>query len=469
MDVTGMDRRCALPTLHGIDLRLCRRYSELFLTHLSSTQRVAAGFHASPTAGKPFAATQAAWRFFNNDTVTLPVLARPLLECARQEIPLACDQWLLVPMDWCHLSFGLHHSKAHRKTFRHQNVEGYELMTALAVSDRDGATLAPLCLELIAGNGVHSTRSPTPLPVDSALDTLLPVMDHINGELSKSPGNKPAVFIIDREADSVGHFRRWDLRGQRFVVRANDRPLVLYNSRQMALREVADSLKKAGAFTFARLVDYKGKPGQQQFVAEAQVVMKRTSVTNRVDRKTGKTVKKRKAGPPLTLRLVVSEVRDDQGKVLARWLLLTNLPASVNTATVALWYYWRWRIESYHKLLKGAGQHVEQWQQETPEALARRLTVAAMACVVVWKLARDDSEPAAQLRDVLVKLSGRQIKRGKDRRTFTEPALLAGLGILIPMLLLLEQYDLEELRKMTEALLPGLLQKSVPKPERRDV
>ena len=91
MDVIGMDRCCAVPTLHGIDPRLSGRYSDLFLTHLSSAHKLAAGFHANPALSESFAATQAAWRFFNNDTVTLPVLAQPLLECARREIPLACD------------------------------------------------------------------------------------------------------------------------------------------------------------------------------------------------------------------------------------------------------------------------------------------------------------------------------------------------------------------------------------------
>jgi hypothetical protein len=469
MDVIGMDRRCALPTLHGIDSRLSRRYSDLFLTHLSVAQKVAAGFHANPALGTSFAATQAAWRFFNNDAVTLHVLAGPLLEFARRQIPLACDEWLLVAMDWSNLRFNSHHSKAHRKELTRRNDLGYELMTALAISDRDGATIAPLCLELIAGNGVHSTRSAKPLESDSALDGLRPVMDHIRGELDHGQAGKTPVFIIDREGDSVGHFRDWDLPGHRFVVRADDEPQVMYNLKSMALGEVADSLKADGAFTFARVVDYKGKSGQQQFVAEAPVVLKRPAQTHRVDKETGEIAKKRVPGPPLPLRLIVSEVRNDTGQVLARWLLLTNLPASVDAATVALWYYWRWRIESYHKLLKGAGQQIEQWQQETPEALARRLTVAAMACVVVWTLARATSEPAAQLRDVLVQLSGRQIKRGKGRRTFTEPALLAGLGILIPMLLLLEEYDLEALRKMTRELLPGLLQKSANQQERGNV
>lgn len=157
-------------------------------------------------------------------------------------------------------------------------------------------------------------------------------------------------------------------------------------------------------------------------------------------------------------------MRDESDRLLASWLLLSNLPASVPAETVALWYYWRWRIESYHKLLKGAGQQIECWQQETAGALARRLTVAAMACVVVWRLARDDRPQAAELRQVLVRLSGRQIKRGKNVRSFTEPALLAGLGIMIPMLLLLEEHDLEDLRQMAATVLPNLLPSRTPRP-----
>ena len=50
--------------------------------------------------------------------------------------------------------------------------------------------------------------------------------------------------------------------------------------------------------------------------------------------------------------------------MLARWLLWSNVPARVPASTLALWYYWRWQVESYFKLLKSAGQQVEHWQQE---------------------------------------------------------------------------------------------------------
>ena len=35
-----------------------------------------------------YAATQAAWRFFANDAVTLPILAGPLLATAQEAMPV---------------------------------------------------------------------------------------------------------------------------------------------------------------------------------------------------------------------------------------------------------------------------------------------------------------------------------------------------------------------------------------------
>jgi hypothetical protein len=273
------------------------------------------------------------------------------------------------------------------------------------------------------------------------------------------------VFVIDREADSVGHYRRWDRAGRKFLVRADDKRLVLHEGTQRNLPAVVALLKRRRAFAEARRVEFKGRPAVQ-FVAETAVVLHRPARQHRVDRKTGKRKRRDVPGKPLPLRLVLSEVRDEHsGEVLARWLLLTNLPASgpasVAAVTVALWYYWRWRIEGYHKLLKGAGQEVECWQQDGAGALSRRLLVAAMSAVIVWKLARDDRPEAAEMRTVLMRLSGRQVKRrpapdGSPARGFTEPALLAGLGVLLPMLHLLETHDLEDLRRMARASLPGL-------------
>ena len=149
----------------------------------------------------------------------------------------------------------------------------------------------------------------------------------------------------------------------------------------------------------------------------------------------------------MTLRLIVSEVRGENGRVLAQWLLLSNVSATVDAGRLALWYYWRWRIESFFKLLKSAGQQVEHWQQESAGAVARRLLVVSAALVLVWQLARAESPAAAELRTVLVRMSGRQLKRG---RGWTIPALLEGVWVLLAMLEMLEHYDLTHLRQLAE-------------------
>jgi len=79
----------------------------------------------------------------------------------------------------------------------------------------------------------------------------------------------------------------------------------------------------------------------------------------------------------------------DDGGIVAEWTLLTNLlDDEVSAYEIALWYYWRWRIESYFKLLNSHGQEP---QPTSGLAIARRILVAWMVCVIVWSLQRDDS------------------------------------------------------------------------------
>jgi hypothetical protein len=425
------------------------------MAHLSSAQLLAAGLRPPPSLARPMTAVQAAWRFYSNPQLTLPELAAPLRECARADVPAACENHVLVALDWCLLHYADHASKQDRVVLNGSTDLGYELLNALAISDRDGSPIAPLCFELRADDGLHTTRAAAPLPAPSVLDGLEPVMEHVaNQNLGREP-----VFIIDREADSVAHYRQWMAQSRRFVVRANDARLVLYEGQERRLIDVACGLQ----LTMAREVKHKGKPATQ-FVGECPVVLHRPARAHRIEPETGRKKHRDIKGEPLPLRLVVSEVRDKHGRVLARWLLLSSLPESASPALIALWYYWRWRIESYHKLLKGAGQQLESWQQESGAALTRRLLVAAMSAVVVWRLAREKSEHAAKMREMLIRLSGRQMKYGTS---FTEPALMAGLGILLPMLDLLHEFDVEEIRQLTEATFPQFFEARAPSPRRQ--
>src|SRR5512132_206569 len=337
-----------------------------------------------------------------------------------------------------------HASKRDRAVLSSATDLGYELLTALVLSDRDGAPIAPVCQQVRSARGVHSSRSARVQPVPSQLDALAPTMRFVQ----RLKLGKPTVHIIDREADSVAHYRQWSRHQRRFVVRADAQRVVRHEGQERSLSEVVACLHRSGVFRRSRTVLYHGRRAEQ-FVAEVAVVLERPAAPNR--REAGGGPRRLVRGVALPLRLVVSELRDADGSVLATGLLLTNVPATVSASEVALWYYWRWRVESYFKLLKGAGMHLERWQQETAPALAKRLLVAGMACVVVWQVARSEAPEAAEVRRLLVRLSGRQMKWGVES---TEPALLAGLWVLLWMTRMLEHEDLSSLLRLAQSVLP---------------
>lgn len=419
----------ALPPL---EKRLKSRYLMLVQAHMHSVSKLAAGVASLPSASSAFAATQAAWRFLNNMRVTLAALIEPLRAVGRDRLAMSEAPFALLVHDWSKLSFAPG-SKRDLTQLTHATDIGYELTTALLVGGDDGNPLAPMEMHLKTADGVLSTRRRAPKDMPHS-DQVLPTM-----KAARTWGlSKPLVHVIDREADSVDHYRQWDAASHRFLVRGDDRR-VIWEKKSHLLSEIRAQLNARRAFHLIRAVSYRDTTAPL-WVAETSVTLHRPA------KKSIKGRKSEKAGRPLALRYVVVQLRDDGGRVLAEWMLLSNVPAAWATAArLAFCYYWRWRIESYFKLLKSHGQQLEQWQQETGPAIARRLLVASMACLVVWQLQAEGSPEAAELRDALIRLSGRQTKR---KRPHTAPALLAGLWVLVSMLALLKHCDLDHLKTL---------------------
>jgi hypothetical protein len=263
---------------------------------------------------------------------------------------------------------------------------------------------------------------------------------------------KPLVHIIDREADSVGHYRKWSHRGHTYLVRADTDRVLKVDGKDVKLEQLTVRM----GLNWQAVKDAAGQPRTMTikdrvgtlWVAEVAVVLDRPA-----KKRVGEGKQIAVPGVPLPLRLVLSWVLSEDGEVLAEWLLFTNAATEFDAATIACWYAWRWRIETYHKLLKSSGMNAECWEQESGEAVAKRLVVASMACLTVWHLQEDPSNLAGELREVLVRLSGRQMKH---RVQSTPPALLAGLEKLLAMDDLQEAYDLHKVLVLARRVLPQL-------------
>jgi hypothetical protein len=433
------DGASALPAipLPSLEPRLQRRYLIMVQSHLRSAPELAAGVASLPRLSSAFAATQASWRFLNNERIRLPALVEPLREAGRSQVANLASRFALLVHDWSKLSFNHPRSKRDLTQLTHATDVGYELTTALLVSPDDGAPLAPMEMHLKTAAGVLSTREPAPADA-SHQDQILATMTASRGWAL----DKPLLHVIDREADSVDHYRQWDDAGFKFLVRADDRR-VDWSGTSVLLSALVTTLRQRREFR--KVTDdasYHGRPAQV-WVAETRVLLTRPAKKNVGGRRFAR------AGRPLALRYIVVQLRDGKGKVLAEWMLLTNAARRVTADQLARCYYWRWRIESYYKLLKSHGHQLEHWQQETGPAVARRLLVASMACVVVWRLQADSSAAAEELKGILIRLSGRQMKRDCPH---TAPALLAGLWVLLSMLELLEHQDLDRLRQLAAGI-----------------
>lgn len=419
-----------------------KRFVLLVKEHTHSVNAAVSGLSALPSTAQPMSSVKAMSRFLNHEDVTLPALIEPLQEAIREAIPPTASA-ILVVHDWCMFSFHTHTSKTDCFQRSHGQDVGYDLGTALIVDADNGRPLGPMEFRLRTANGILTTR---PGGISSPVAHVDEVAD-VMAESRRWNLGPPSIHIIDREADSVGHYRDWDAAGHLFLVRAKDRR-VIWNGQSITLKQMQSQLADDFRDPMQGPLLTKTKDGTGRIqVLETSVILDRPAKT------WIEGVQKEVPGPPLPLRLVLTRVFDELGVVLAEWLLLTNAPASFDAATIGRWYAWRWRIESYHKLLKTAGMNAEQWQQESGSAFAKRLVVASMACLMVWLLQQDPSDEAAKLKKILIRLSGRQMKHGVQD---TAPALLAGLEKLLAVLDLEKTENLKETAALARRLLPSL-------------
>ena len=308
------------------------------------------------------------------------------------------------------------------------------------VRGEDGAPIAPAAVSLTAAHAVYSTREEPSAAGTSHLDQVLPAMRYARGR----DFGAAVIHVIDREADSVNHWRQWEADGHRALVRADDRK-VLSGGRETSPLAPADGLRRRGALVDAGGALYHGRKARL-FVAEAAVIL------HRPGKRDAGAKKVESPGPPLPLRLVVTEVRDLKGRVLARWPLLTNAPVeSGAAAAVARWYHFRWRIEGLHKLLKSAGWQLESWLQRDGQRVLRKLLIALAACASVWALERRHDAGSEGFKALLMQLSGRQVKPGVP---VTTSGRLAGLWVLQGALGPLARHGPDTLESMLEDHLP---------------
>jgi hypothetical protein len=178
------------------------------------------------------------------------------------------------------------------------------------------------------------------------------------------------IHIGDRESDIYELFCAAQESGTKFLIRT-----------------CVDRLAGDGRLTIAALMGrIKVKAIHQVEVRDAKGTVSQATVKVKYHRlRVYPPIGKQKQYPPLMLTVIYAqESSTPRGREKIDWKLITNLPVRSRRDAVEklAWYSMRWRIETFHKILK-SGCRAEASKLRTAE---RIVNLIAMFCVLSWRI-----------------------------------------------------------------------------------
>lgn len=363
-----------------------------------------------PEASETWAATQAAYRFFDNqaaqpEQITLAMAEATAKRC--RGLPL-----VLAVQDTTSLDYTTHTDTEGLGPLEHPKHRGLFVHTALAVNPQSGVPLGIVSQQVWARDpetlGKSDKRKELPVEAKESARWLVGLKET---EARLGPSVR-VLTVADREADVYELFAlAHELAGDWLIRARHDRNLLGDERHLLGAVERAPICAQT-TVELARTDEREARRAKLE-VRRAQVVLVAPRRPVGVIAKWWAEHPEVEPLAPEKLRpvrvgvVLVEEVEVPQGVKPVRWLLLTSLP--VKTAEQALacvgYYRLRWLVERYHFVLK-SGCLVEKLQLETAERLRRALAVySEVAWRLLWLTYEARAQPEAPCTEVLDELS----------------------------------------------------------------
>lgn len=225
-------------------------------------------------------------------------------------------------------------------------------------------------------NALKKKVNPTRVPIEAKESIRWLENLRQSTELLGEPSR--CIHIGDRESDIFELFCAAQESGTKFLVRT-----------------CVDRLAGDGRHTIAATMRrIKVKAIHEVEVRDAKGTVSRTAVKVKYHRlRVHPPIGKQKEYPPLMLTVIYAqEASASRGREKINWKLITNLPVRSRKDAVEklAWYAMRWRIETFHKILK-SGCRAEASKLRTAERIANLI---AVFCILSWRdLLDDHAEP----------------------------------------------------------------------------
>jgi hypothetical protein len=359
------------------DLRLAERFRKL-LKQIGS----AIG-QAIPFACQDWANTKAAYRFFSNDRVDEEAILSGHFQATHDRF-VATSGYVLVLHDTTEFSFKREkpeligstckvNSKDKKGRIRFHTVCGILMHSSLVVTT-EGLPLGLAAIkfwtrkEFKGCNALKRKINPTRVPIEKKES--MRWLTNLRQSTSLLGAPERCVHITDREGDIYELFCAAREANTHFVIRTCvDR---LAGDGEHTIAEEMDEVRIKGLHR----VEVRDRNGD---IDEAVLEIRYRRI------KVLPPIGKQKRYPALTLTVIHAEERGTpKNRDKIEWKLITDIPVQSRSDAIEKvnWYAMRWKIETFHKILK-SGCRAEESQLRTAERLVNLISVF---CILSWRI-----------------------------------------------------------------------------------
>ena len=384
------------------DERLGKRFA-LLLEQLSSSPG-----DSIPLVCQDWANTKAAYRFFDNDRVSEAEILGGHFQATRDRA-MATSGPILVMHDTTEFTYKREDIEAVGKTRiniagayrdgmpRYITACGILMHSSLAVTT-DGLPLGLTAIKFWSrkkfkgANALKKKINPTRVPIEQKES--IRWLDNLKQSTAVLSDAARCVHIGDRESDIYELFCAAEAADTRFLFRTCVDRLAGEGEHTVAA-EMAEVKCKG-----LHRIEVRDRHGN---IAEATLELKFRRILVQPP------LYKQGRYPALELTVLhATERGKPRGRDPIDWKLITNLPVSSRAQAIEKlqWYALRWKIETFHKILK-SGCQAEQSKLRTAQRLVNLL---AMFCILSWRI-------------FWLTMLNRSTKKAKANLAFTPPEI----------------------------------------------
>lgn len=360
------------------DKRLNKRYGNLLNSFATNPTK------SIPGSFKSWSETIAAYRFLNNENVTVPQILAPHKKSALERIKN--EKVVIIPQDTTDIDFSARNTLSGMGYLTKDKSKGFYLHPSIAFTP-ERCCLGVVDAQIWIRETLGTRDKWYEKPIEQKESYCWLKGYEAANEIALAAPNTTIVTVADREGDIYELFEKLPSKERKayWLVRSQHDRIILDEESQKfnaRLWEAVNASNSIGEVEFKMSAGTSYRNTKKKRTRAERVVRQEIrfcTVFLRPPRRKGKKLKS------IAINVVhCKEIDTPKDEEKVEWLLLTSYPVKTveEALEVVQWYLCRWQIEIFFKILK-SGCTVEELQFETFQGTSNCI---AVYMIVAWRI-----------------------------------------------------------------------------------